>query len=99
MFYIAVFSRFIFSSSCVSVLRWGGKTLLSWAPISPFTWGRKQIQFPKRRASYFLEYRPMDQSKKPVILCVMHHRQKPSGSARISQLEGQISAQSRYECV
>jgi hypothetical protein len=38
--------------------------------------GRKQIQFPKRRIFYFLEQRTMEEVQNPVILCVMHHRQK-----------------------
>jgi hypothetical protein len=38
---------------------------LNWVGVSPFTWGRKQIQFPKRRVFYFLEYRTMDKVRKP----------------------------------
>jgi hypothetical protein len=58
----------------VSVLRWGGKTFTqlgplerlrlafskgpNWVGISPLSWGRKQIQFPKRRV-FYLEHRTM----------------------------------------
>jgi hypothetical protein len=38
-----------------------------------FTWGRQQIQFPKRRV--LQNTRRWKKSKNPVILCVMHHRQ------------------------
>jgi hypothetical protein len=31
----------------------------------PLTWGRKQIQFPKRCVLLFLEYRTMDKVQKP----------------------------------
>jgi hypothetical protein len=41
----------------------------NWVVVfSPFTWGRKQIQFPKRRVFYSLEYRTMEKPKNPVIL-------------------------------
>jgi hypothetical protein len=33
--------------------------------VSPLTWKRKQIQFPKRCVFYFLEYRTMDEVRKP----------------------------------
>jgi hypothetical protein len=33
--------------------------------LRPLTWGRKQIQFPKRCVFYFLEYRTMDEVQKP----------------------------------
>jgi hypothetical protein len=43
----------------------------NWVGVfSPFTWGRKQIQFPKRCVFYSLENRTMGKmSKNPVILC------------------------------
>jgi hypothetical protein len=31
----------------------------------PFAWGQEQIQFPKRCASYYLEFRTMDKVQKP----------------------------------
>jgi hypothetical protein len=38
----------------------------SWVGVfSPFTWGRKQIQFPRRRVLYFLEHRTMEKVQKP----------------------------------
>jgi hypothetical protein len=40
----------------------------NWVGIFPLTWGRKQIQFPKRRIFYFLEYQTMRKVKKTVIL-------------------------------
>jgi hypothetical protein len=33
--------------------------------VSPFIWGWKQIQFPKRYVLWFLEYRTMDKTQKP----------------------------------
>jgi hypothetical protein len=36
-----------------------------WGVFSNFTWGRKQIQFPKRRVFYSLEYRTMEKVQKP----------------------------------
>jgi hypothetical protein len=58
----------------VSVLRWGAQdTWLgldiskgpNWVGVFLLTWGRKQIQFPKRRVFYFLEYRKTWKSKNP----------------------------------
>jgi hypothetical protein len=45
--------------------------------VSPLTWGRKQIQFPKRSFffSNYLESGWWTKSETPVILCVIHHRQ------------------------
>jgi hypothetical protein len=43
-------------------------------PNTPLTWGRKQIQFPKRCIFLFL-FRTMDKLQKP---SVVHHRQNPS---------------------
>jgi hypothetical protein len=38
----------------------------NWVGVfSHFTWGRKQIQFPKRRVFYSLEYRTMEKVPKP----------------------------------
>jgi hypothetical protein len=58
-----------------SVLRWSRKTptqfdplersnLNHWPSILPFTSGRKQIQFPKRRVFYSLEYMTMEKVQK-----------------------------------
>jgi hypothetical protein len=43
----------------------GGKTPIQLGAFSPLTWGRKQIQFPKCRVFYFLEYRTMEKVQKP----------------------------------
>jgi hypothetical protein len=53
-------------TSSVSFLRWGGwQDTYSVEFPPPFSWGRKQIQFPKRCVFYFLEYRTMDKVQKP----------------------------------
>jgi hypothetical protein len=44
---------------------------------SPFTWGRKQIQFPKRCVSTLLYTQRWRNSKNPVTLCAIHHHQNP----------------------
>jgi hypothetical protein len=37
----------------------------NWVGVFPFTWGRKQTQFPKRRVFYSLEYRTIEKVQKP----------------------------------
>jgi hypothetical protein len=37
--------------------------------LPPFTWGRKQIKFPKRRVFSFLEDRTMDKVQKLGFFC------------------------------
>jgi hypothetical protein len=36
-----------------------------WVSSPPYTWGRKQIHFPKHCVFYSLEYRPMEKVQKP----------------------------------
>jgi hypothetical protein len=48
--------------------------------LPPLNWWRKQIQFPKSRVFWFLEYRTMDKVQNAVILSVIHHRQNPLGN-------------------
>jgi hypothetical protein len=43
----------------------GSVFILSWMGVDK--WGRKQIQFPKRRAFYFVECRTIDKVQKPSI--------------------------------
>jgi hypothetical protein len=43
----------------------------------PFTWGQKQIQFPKRRVSTPKNTGRCKKSKNPVILYAIHQRQNP----------------------
>jgi hypothetical protein len=43
---------------------------------SPPTWGRKQVQFPKRVFQY-LEFQMMDKSRNPAILSAVYLRQNP----------------------
>jgi hypothetical protein len=46
--------------------------------LPPFTWGRKQIHFPKRCVFFYLEFRTMDKVQKPSYSSVIHHRQNPT---------------------
>jgi hypothetical protein len=69
----------LFPSSGILEVQWL-KLAVSKGPnwvgvFSLFTRGRKQIQFPKRRGFYSLEYRTMEKVQKPAILRVVHHRQ------------------------
>jgi hypothetical protein len=61
----------------------------NWIGVFSLTWGRKQMQFPKRRVFYSLEYRTMKKSKNPVILCSRWVSQgigrKPCFDMRISR--------------
>jgi hypothetical protein len=69
----------------LSVLKRGGRHLLSWVPEKELTsitgpdlaWGLKEIKFPKRHVFCFLEYRTMEKVKKTAILSVILHRQNP----------------------
>jgi hypothetical protein len=47
--------------------------------FSPFSWGRKQIEFPKNYIFWFLENRTIEKckKKKKVILSIIRHRQNP----------------------
>jgi hypothetical protein len=45
--------------------------------LPPFTWGRKQMQFPKHRISTPKNTGRWKKSINPVILCAIHHRQNP----------------------
>jgi hypothetical protein len=49
--------------------------------LPPFTWGRKQIQFPKRHVSTPKNTWRWKKSKNPVILCDIHHHQNPLKSS------------------
>jgi hypothetical protein len=54
-------------TGCVSVLRWRGKTPTQLGPLKkPISINeRKEIQFPKRRVFYLLNYRTMEEVQKP----------------------------------
>jgi hypothetical protein len=50
--------------------------------VTPFAWGRKQIQFPKSNVLAFYSWR-WTKSRTSVLLNVTHHRQNPLNPKRI----------------
>jgi hypothetical protein len=62
--------------------------------VSPLTWGRKQIQFPKRRvfSSNYLESERWTKSENPVFLCVQWFVSCSGATIQPLSFKGQLSA-------
>jgi hypothetical protein len=73
----------LFPCSGDTVVQWLNLALYKgpkWVGIfTPFTWGRKQIQFPKRRVLYSLEFRMMEKVLKSNNFIYLYHLLVSSG--------------------